>query len=166
MLRPDLVLILGWAEGMPIPAPSSDVEFVIADLTYSAGYNCEDRIRQKQAMYAPLVRALRARGWRVRAAADVKCEMSAADESLLLPTCHEPFVFFLGTTGEVYNSTLSAMRAFEIDRDCLKPLAKELHLLSVKHTCSILSSRRALDATTNHRANSSMHSTPPVTGEG
>ncbi len=43
--------------------------------------------------------------------------MHAADESLLLPTCHEPFVFFLGTAGEVYASTLNVMRAFEIDRD-------------------------------------------------
>ncbi len=80
----------------------------------------------------------------------------------LLPTCHEPF---LVTTDEVYASTLNAMRAFEIDRDTLKPLAKELHLLSVKHTCSILSSRRALDATTNRHASSTMHSTPPLTGE-
>jgi hypothetical protein len=38
--------------------------------------------------------------------------MNTADESLLLPTCHEPFVFFLGTTDEVYASTLNATRAF------------------------------------------------------
>jgi len=108
---------------------------------YSIGYNCQNRVEGKQDYYTALVVALRNIGWSVRAADDVSCAPSAG------ATGTKPFVFFLGTTGEVYNSTLNSLKAFDIDKARLKPLLQELHVLSIKHTTSILATRRAMDAT-------------------
>jgi hypothetical protein len=157
-LQPDLVLILGWQEGMPIPAaPTRDVCFVIGDGCFSKGTNCEQTILKKQQKYAPVIHALRQRGWSVRTTAGPTCDAATPGDS--------PFVFFLGTTAEIYASTLNSMRAFGIDKDRIKPLAFELHILATKHTCDILNTRRAIDKSASTAINS-LSAPPIVTGEG
>ena len=48
---PDVVLLLGWDETMPIPSDNSLVEFVIADLTYCRGDCSLAAISRKQNKY-------------------------------------------------------------------------------------------------------------------
>ena len=62
-LKPDLVLVLGWSEDMPVPAhPTTDIEFVICDLICGYGHTSARRVAKKQAKYDSLVRALRRGG--------------------------------------------------------------------------------------------------------
>jgi len=149
---------------MPAPiAPTRTIEFIIGDLAYSAGYNCDDTIRRKQAYYADLVSALRRRGWSVRTTSGPACagpditslDATGGTTDPAVPTAPTPngdyiFVFFLGTSGEIYQSLLNSLRAFDINRDLIKPLAQELHILSVNKTCEMLNTRRALDKSARH----------------
>ena len=145
---------------MPIPAaPTRDITFVIGDVCYSKGWNCDKTTRAKQDKYAPLIHSLRQRGWSVRTTADISCDAATPGNN--------PFVFFLGISAEIYASTLNSMRAFNIEKDSLKPLAQELHILATKHTCDMLSSRRALDKATSSSQAATFPTAPPVvTGVG
>jgi glutaredoxin len=143
-LAPDLVLILGWEAGMPPPtAPTPDIEFVIGDVSYGAGWESLRHVRDKQAKYAALALALRQRGWRVRGASPDACEGESDDT----PPYADIFAFSLGTTGEIYKSTLNSARAFDIEQARLKPLMDSLHLLAITHARDMIKTRRRkLDA--------------------
>ena len=150
--KPDLVLILGWSADMPPPpAPTQDIEFVIADVSFNRGYCSQQRITDKQAKYSPLAQSLRARGWAVRCVAAETCAFphpSPNDEPPPPPPLHltDIAVISLGTTGELYTSTLNSLKALNIDKARLAPLLSSLHLLSIKHAASITRVRRKLDS--------------------
>jgi hypothetical protein len=77
--KPDLVLVLGWSEDMPVPShPTKDIEFDslsrLRPVTCSySRYTSARRVAKKQAKYESLVRALRQRGWAARAASPGTC---------------------------------------------------------------------------------------------
>ena len=137
---------------MPPPAtPTQDIEFVIADVSYSRGYSSRSRVADKQVKYAPLAQALRARGWCVRCVAAESCAFPhpphTAGPAPPPPTdLTDIAVISLGTTGELYTSTLNSLKALCIDKARLKPLLSALHLLAVKHAASIARVRRKLDS--------------------
>jgi ribonuclease HI len=168
-LKPDLVLVLGWSEDMPVPAhPTTDIEFVICDLTCGYGHTSARRVAKKQAKYDSLVRALRQRGWAARAASPGTCLSDGAlardappretpmttmsdddgDDSAPPPppVYTDIFVASFGVTGEVYQSTAHSLRALGIDDAALKSLLAAIHLHIVRDTCKILTTRRKLDA--------------------
>jgi ribonuclease HI len=143
-LKPDLVLVLGWSEDMPIPAqPSTDVEFVICDLTCGYGDKSTQRILRKQEKYAHIVNALRLRGWAAQAAASGTSKPADDPES---SQNTDIFVASFGATGEIYESSTHALRALGIDKLSLKSLLTSIHLHIVRSTCQILSTRRKLDS--------------------
>lgn len=72
-LQPDLVIVLGWAGGAPPTQPTTDITFVIADVTVGYGHTSSRRVAIKQAKYASLASALRQRGWSVHAASPGTC---------------------------------------------------------------------------------------------
>jgi hypothetical protein len=142
--KPDLELVLGWSEDMPIPAqPSTDVEFVICDLTCGYGDKSTQRILRKQEKYVHIVNALRLRGWAAQAAASGTCKPADDPES---SQNTDIFVASLGATGEIYESSTHALRALGIDKLSLKSLLTSIHLHIVRSTCQILSTRRKLDS--------------------
>jgi hypothetical protein len=65
---------------MPVPTqPTTDIEFVICDLTCGYGYTSTRRVTKKQSKYADLIRAMRQRGWAARAAAPGSCLSDGAE---------------------------------------------------------------------------------------
>jgi hypothetical protein len=167
VLKPDLVLILGWSADMPIPArPTPDIEFIIGDVTYGRGHTNTARIVKKQQKYQRLVTALRARGWTVRTVETGTCALPPsprAAQPALQPQQYDSIpVFSFGATGEIYSSNLHAFRAFDIDHHHCKTLASSIHFKSIKWAADILRARRAIDKDPH------AHSTPiaPREGEG
>ena len=128
-----------------------NARFVIADVSFNRGYCSQQRITDKQAKYSPLAQSLRARGWAVRCVAAGTCAFphpSPNDEPTPLPPLHltDIAVISLGTTGELYTSTLNSLKALYIDKARLAPLLSSLHLLAIKHAASITRVRRKLDS--------------------
>jgi hypothetical protein len=162
-LKPDLVLILGWSADMPPPTtPTADIEFIIADVTYSRGYASAAAIALKQAKYAQLVAALRARGWSVRCVSAGTCApaphlRAAADNDEDASQSSSPapapvtaltdiLVISLGSTGELYQSTRNSLRALDIDNHRIDTLLTALHHLTITHAGRIIRTRRKLDS--------------------
>ena len=163
-LTPDLVLILGLAEGAPPPPrPTPSITFVIADLAVGHGRTSTARITRKQTKYASLIRDLRQRGWSAHAAAQGTCapELTDDDQDAEIPAAAgtplppaapraprntDIFVASLGAAGELYESTVHTLRALGIDKPAITTLLAALHLHLIRSTSNILSTRRKLDA--------------------
>ena len=131
---PDVVLLLGWDETMPIPSDNSLVEFVIADLTYCRGDCSLAAISRKQNKYDGIADRLRARGFRVR---------GFTEHSLLPKEGREVYathiaVLALGISGEVYKATHHVMSALGLDAQAISKLTKALHVHGLTQTDSIL----------------------------
>jgi hypothetical protein len=175
-LKPDIVLVLGWSEDMPAPQrPTTEIEFIICDVTCGYGHTSTKRILRKQQKYANLIRSLRLRGWAARAATpgsyippSANHNASDTDADTPMPQVHDDddgdhehpidsaaqrqqifsdiFIASFGATGDIYASSAYALRALEIEENAIKCLLASIHLHIVRSTCNILSTRRKLDS--------------------
>ena len=139
--KPDLVLIEGWDESMPVPTePTADIRVTIIDLTYGQGDTSTARITRKQTKspYADLVPHLRKRGWSV---VGFSSGTSVPDPSFHSgphkpPTTETVFdligVISLGTTGEIYESTARTIAALAIPHTTVATSLTALHRSTIE----------------------------------
>ena len=153
--KPDLVLIEGWDESMPIPTePTADIRVTIIDLTYGQGDTSTARIIRKQTKspYADLVPHLRKRGWSI---VGFSSGTSVFDPSFHRgphkPTTTETVfdsigVVSLGSTGEIYKSTARTIAALALPPATVATSLTALHRSTIEFFAKLMAIRSALDA--------------------
>jgi hypothetical protein len=153
---PDIVLVLGWDDSMPVPKTRKErekVTFVVVDVTYTVGYGAVTAIQRKQEKYKELVTQLRDQGFQVTGFEKDTCRLRDPRENPapLLSAYSQIGVICLGVSGEVFQSSQYVLEALGLTGSERGTLLTTLHKLTIQKLVRILSTRRKMDHVTDER---------------